>query len=632
MGTGKKIQTYIVNGSSPSAPNMVVGSLQARNLRKSQLGGVIFGCKNSTMKECLFKQLLGLPAHHFSYVKNIDPGLPLFLFNYSDRKLHGIFEAACPGQMNINPYGWTTDGSDRTLYPAQVQIRIRLQCQPLLESQFRPIIADNYYNEHHFWFELDHAQTNKMLSLLASLAVAPGTSALQNMAKSRTIFRAIPSRYTREVSEEFSTLALEAEHLSQSSQKSDSTDVASSLDGENQSLESQSDVKEVKQEEKDLIYMKLKALALKDHISNEHKADAEDTVISNGMPIRENDCPKEPVIGVVTNPSVINDISLKEKGYQGELLGVEDNCEQTPSASSEYQSLITRLIREVEELKTFKTEHTRLFEQKLGRAEREIQVLKRRLMLESESKSSTVLGDEKVIESFDDLLLDTKESIFLLGGYDSELWLSDLDSFYPSQNVLKSLRPMNSVRSYASVAQLNGEVYVMGGGNGQVWYDTVESYNPAKDQWTLCPSLSQKKGSLAGACANNRIFAMGGGNGIECFSNVEMLDLDVGRWINTRSMLQKRFALAAVELNGVIYATGGFDGNDYLKSAERFDPREHCWTNISAMNTRRGCHSLVVLNEKVCSWRLRWKYNGYECRNFRSTNWIMDAWGIFELL
>lgn len=53
-------------------------------------------------------------------MKNIDSGLPLFLFNYSERKLHGIFEAASSGQMNINPYGWTTDGSERTLYPAQV--------------------------------------------------------------------------------------------------------------------------------------------------------------------------------------------------------------------------------------------------------------------------------------------------------------------------------------------------------------------------------------------------------------------------------------------------------------------------------------------------------------------------------
>lgn len=64
--------------------------------------------------------LSGLPAQHFSYVKNIDPGLPLFLFNYSERKLHGIFEAASHGQMNINLYGWTTDGSEKTQYPAQV--------------------------------------------------------------------------------------------------------------------------------------------------------------------------------------------------------------------------------------------------------------------------------------------------------------------------------------------------------------------------------------------------------------------------------------------------------------------------------------------------------------------------------
>jgi len=53
-------------------------------------------------------------------VKNIDPGLPLFLFNYTNRRLHGIFEAASKGRMFIDPYGWTNDGSERTLYPAQV--------------------------------------------------------------------------------------------------------------------------------------------------------------------------------------------------------------------------------------------------------------------------------------------------------------------------------------------------------------------------------------------------------------------------------------------------------------------------------------------------------------------------------
>lgn len=78
----------------------------------------------TSTQESVSQILTGLPAQHFSFVKNIDPGLPLFLFNYTDRKLHGIFEAASSGQMNINPYAWTTDGSERTLFPAQVLFEV----------------------------------------------------------------------------------------------------------------------------------------------------------------------------------------------------------------------------------------------------------------------------------------------------------------------------------------------------------------------------------------------------------------------------------------------------------------------------------------------------------------------------
>ena len=53
-------------------------------------------------------------------MKNIGVGLPLFLFNYSDRKLHGIFEAASHGETYLDPSAWTDGGSQRTPYPAQV--------------------------------------------------------------------------------------------------------------------------------------------------------------------------------------------------------------------------------------------------------------------------------------------------------------------------------------------------------------------------------------------------------------------------------------------------------------------------------------------------------------------------------
>lgn len=54
-------------------------------------------------------------------MKKIDCGLPLFLFNYTDRKLHGIFEASSTGKMYIDPYAWINDDySDETQFPAQV--------------------------------------------------------------------------------------------------------------------------------------------------------------------------------------------------------------------------------------------------------------------------------------------------------------------------------------------------------------------------------------------------------------------------------------------------------------------------------------------------------------------------------
>lgn len=59
---------------------------------------------------------------HYAYVKHVKTGMPLFLFNYSDRKLHGIFEAASPGRLSIDPYAWSDEGSLKTPFPAQVLI------------------------------------------------------------------------------------------------------------------------------------------------------------------------------------------------------------------------------------------------------------------------------------------------------------------------------------------------------------------------------------------------------------------------------------------------------------------------------------------------------------------------------
>ncbi|CAI8612866.1 unnamed protein product [Vicia faba] len=601
MGNWKKIQIPGSSGNQFYTPGPNP-SVFGRNLTKDQLGGVIFGCKNATIKECLTKQLFGLPAAHFSYVKHIQPGLPLFLFNYTDRMLHGVFEAAGNGRMNIDRYGWTGDGKEMTQFPAQVQIRVQLHCRPLSEDKFRHAIADNYYHHNHFWFELDHGQTTQLIALLQPLAIAPADYVPHNM-NQVTVPRSLPCQDPSWKAKTFKMPDSEFEqyHSSRSSMISGSNE-SDLLDECFQPLDTLSvDKVEVTQNETDTVWMKLKeisvahpnqSLSWEDNVNDAPYANENWSEGKHSDEQEEN--PSSP-LEKEENPS-----SPSEKAY--------NTCssfekEETTGSPLKHQYNIAQLVQKIKELTDFKktqVEKNNYLEQKLIKAEMEIQLLKDRFMpLESTRDTPPTHVDETVINPSAELHLDAKDSFFLIGGSDGESSLAAMDMYCTSQNVIKSFKPMNHLRSYASAVELNGEIYVIGGGNDRDWFDTVESYNPIYDNWTLCPSLNQKKGSLSGAALDGKIFAVGGGNGVECFSDVEMLDLDVGRWIPTRSMLNKRFALAAVELNGVIYATGGFDGNYYLNSAERFDPREHSWSKIANMNTRRGCHSIVALNEKL---------------------------------
>ncbi|KAF5192260.1 Kelch-like protein diablo [Thalictrum thalictroides] len=552
---------------------MVTTSLPTRNLSKSDLGGVIFGCTYVTMKECLAKKLFGLPGQHISYVQNIEPGLPLFLFNYSDRKLYGIFEAECQGKCNIDQYGWSSNGSERTRYPAQVNIRTRIQCEPLVENQFKPIIADNYYSSNRFYFELDRTQACALISLFGSSPVigAPKVDAPVTGASIKWIPKLAPKVDAAPAAKDLTPSVPKADSsfLDQSDRKLEVLSQTLCLTDNNQLLESQSNNGEVEGNEKQIIYFKLKKWALE----HEHTKSS----------------PTNQSIAVVVPSNGNEDESVPE------TLPVATHENQDSSAFG-LQTVIHQLTQGMEELKNFSQKqlhNSSLMEKKMVESELEIQLLKERVqLLESQLVSSTTRAGDKLHSICDG-------SIFLLGGYDGHSWLSTLDCYSPCKDILRFLQPMSTSRSHAAAAVLNNHIYMFGGGNGDVWCDKVEAYNPSSDEWTLCPSLSVEKGNLAGTTLHGKLFAIGGGNKNNCLSDVEMFDPSLERWVHTQAMLEKRFAPASATLNGVLYSAGGYDGNNYLNSAERFDPRVRSWAYLPNMNTRRGCHSLLAFNEKL---------------------------------
>lgn len=119
--------------------------------------GLIFTCNNETFGECMEKMLLGLPESKMETIRGIQPRkTALFLYNYSTRELHGVFEAVQPGALNIDPTAWThaTNArrtanacerrrgrpdapARRSPFPAQVRFRIRHNVAPLREEDFR---------------------------------------------------------------------------------------------------------------------------------------------------------------------------------------------------------------------------------------------------------------------------------------------------------------------------------------------------------------------------------------------------------------------------------------------------------------------------------------------------------------
>lgn len=79
--------------------------------------GAIFMSNRSTIDECFQRNLFGLPHAFAEFVKEVKAGMILFLFEYEQKKLYGVFRAVSDGRMDIVPSAYHSTGKK---FPAQV--------------------------------------------------------------------------------------------------------------------------------------------------------------------------------------------------------------------------------------------------------------------------------------------------------------------------------------------------------------------------------------------------------------------------------------------------------------------------------------------------------------------------------
>lgn len=121
----------------------------------SKPNGYLFTCNQYTMKECLEKQLFGSPASSMEYMhafivllyyKYIQRPLftKIFIYNYSAKKLFGVYEATTEPAMSIDNSAWTTTDLEDSPFPAQVQVTPSKLYKPIafdLIKQYIPKIS-----------------------------------------------------------------------------------------------------------------------------------------------------------------------------------------------------------------------------------------------------------------------------------------------------------------------------------------------------------------------------------------------------------------------------------------------------------------------------------------------------------
>ncbi|KAL0299340.1 UNVERIFIED_CONTAM: B2 protein [Sesamum radiatum] len=520
----------------------------ARNLTKNELGAVIFGCKHHTIKECLLKQMFGLPASHYSYVKNVTPGLALFLFNYSDRKLHGIFEAASPGQMNINPYAWiTSEGAEITPYAAHEMVFF-----PRYESTFggnaglclknsKPIIAKNYYAERLFWFELDKEQTSKLTKIFLSSPLPEKMPRAPNAVQWNNMF-------------DFLT----------------NSDVNDDADEDFKNLDSQefSEMAETKLAENDHLYASV--VVNKDAFAPEKKWTELFKTSSPSSVVESHERSKSHEVKLESSVSYQFDMEWELASSSHKMNNLHpESCKD--AANTKYDSYVVDCW---EQHALMNSDATKIYENKLS-------------YLQYHEQDGNRLADLK-----DGISSQSRTSLY---GKDGELKLLELESVVakePGEDLLDTkeeescnhLAPKEKSESDHTVPNMSNRVFHEN--NNAMSGEVLMDIQPSDFESVIIKLMREIEG-----LKDSQLKQM---------LKVDSLEHEL------------RFGPAAADINGAIYVAGGYDGKDYLRyalggydgdkmvsSIEVLDPRVGSWMMEEPMQAAKGYFGSFVLGEKL---------------------------------
>ncbi|KAL1535449.1 hypothetical protein AAHA92_28226 [Salvia divinorum] len=622
-----------------------------RGLKKDKLGAVIFGCKRHTMVECLKDGLFGLPAPHYAYVKNVTAGLTLYLFNYTDRKLHGIFEAVSCGKMNINPRAWiTSEGIELTPYPAQVHIRERRKCNPLLEEQIKPIIAKNYYAEKLFWFELDKDQNRGLMKLFLSSPIPEKLPRLEKW----------PHPPDTTYSNMFDILSSSgqddiADEESNNHDTEEFSDMGEMRLNENMhSSASENNVDSFAQETKWADLFKPSISLLKNEkVRESHSAslslpisDMERKITSSSEQMGE--LPREVCqdAGNTMSDSCVVECSevisfavddgkevyenkvpcAQYYDQDSDMLGVPFSEDKT-SLDGEGELMLSVmdyvLAEEPGEVCFDTKEKVRSVLASLGSYDRDHDqpnLTNRASQKNNNPLSGGVLTDVsssnfqsaiikayivKLMQEVEGLKVSQLNQSLRIKRLEHELVLSNLEidllrSYHKLEHKASCAPDICSTKDCSiSYSPSEETVFIVGGFDGFSWLPNLSLYSPNQDHVIPLFPMNSTRTYAAVAKLNSELYIFGGTlDGVWCDS-VESYNPISNQWVQRPSLKMKKGSPAGASMHDKIFAIGGGNGTECFSEVELFDPNFGSWIYTQSMLQKRFAPAAAAMNGAV---------------------------------
>ncbi|XP_078595527.1 kelch-like protein 9 isoform X1 [Branchiostoma floridae x Branchiostoma japonicum] len=234
------------------------------------------------------------------------------------------------------------------------------------------------------------------------------------------------------------------------------------------------------------------------------------------------------------------------------------------------------------------------------------------------------------------------DNLYIIGGTDPQRASKEytpLDTCYrydPDTDAWADVAAMNSPRTYAQGAALQGVVYVVGGlGDRQRVLGTVEYYNPTLDDWTYAAPLLYPRFAAAVAVHMDRLFVAGGRTEPDVVSDVvEMYDPGTDRWEQLPPLRVPRSHAAMSVVQGRLYLVGGVDDKGRSISAiDILDDGNDLWEHVADLSVPRHDMGVVTLEPRLFiiggrSTRDRRMLRSVECLDLERRSWVTDVAGL----